>query len=394
MKQSQAILDIGTSKVVCMVGSSGENEQFEVQGVGVAEHEGIKKGRISDPMSLRIAIRTACDGAGDEFKRRLRSLYVGVPGSFLNVMCRKGELNFQKSKPLGENDIDRLIESSLSSEPMPQNAHHIHGVVVNYKVDGAKSDIVPIGQQASMLSGIVSHVYMEEEYERIVGGILEELNLEVARYINTTYATGLMLIPERRREQDCIILDVGAFETCLCLIRNEAPIFQKTLFVGGAHFATDLAICLDITGNLSEDIKRRHVFGLDYTGRRDAYKLDDGRIEDYDYETIQEIIEARATELSAMVLAALQDAPVDISPEIPVYLTGGGLAMMRGSREFLQARLNLPVYADLPRMPRLNTANYVSAYGLLSYACASLEYDGGAWKDSKLLQAFLNFFTK
>ena len=396
MKQCQAILDVGTSKVVCLIGFSSGKDQFDVYGVGSYDYDGIKKGRLTDPMSLRVAVKKALDAACNESKRRPRTVFVGVPGCFITLKCAKGELDFGEPRIIDGIDVDRMIDDSKQMVDEPEDSVHIHGVAVSFKVDGAQCNIVPIGQQASTFSGIVGHIYMDGEYARLMDGIIEENGLEVIRYVDTVYTESILLMDEAKKSDDLVFVDVGAFAADICVIRNCAPIFRKTLPIGGAHFAQDLSICLKMPASLAEDIKRRHVFGLDYTGRRDSYKLDDGRVEDYDYETIQEIIEARATELASMLVAAFSDRhmPIDIKPEIPVYLTGGGFAMMRGSREFLQSRINQPVVAELPLVPRLGTANYVSAYAILNYACAFMSNGTVERKENRILQAFVNFFTK
>lgn len=395
MKYPETILDLGSSKAVCLIGGLGNEGLLEAYGTGVGEHEGLRKRNFLSTQSLRDAILTALEEAQNESRRAIRSVSVGVPGCFVETFCKKGELVYDAPHKFEQNDINQLIAYSLAGLQIPGGYVHLHSIPVSFKLDGETYSEPPVGIQARQTSAIISHVYMHEEFQSIVKGILEEIDVEIDAYIDAIYAESLLLIPERRKAADSVILDVGQYHSDVCLIRNEAPIFHRNLNIGGAHFASDLCYVLGLAEDVAEAIKRRHVFGLDYSERVDTYRLKDGRVESCDYDMIQNIIESRALELADMFKAALEQTPVEVGRETPVYLCGGGMAMMRGGREFLQSCLEMPVSTDLPIMPRKNSANYYSAYGVLNFVLRMEKaHRRNDWRDSALVQSVINFFTK
>lgn len=391
MRQCEAILDIGTSKVVCLIGSRSTDNVFDIQGAGIEKHSGLRKGNILDEQDFVRAIKEAVTNAQGDAGRRIKRILVGVPGQFLSVYCARGQLTLDKRRPIEDEDIDRLIESSM--EEMQTSGVHIHGVPVQFKVDGATVQDVPVGSSAREISAIISHVYMNAEFEAFIQGILNDIGIEPEAFVDTLYTQGLMLVSGRRRRGDSLVLDVGYYHMDLCLLRNEAVIYQRSLPVGGYHLSSDLTYVLDLTPEAAEAVKRSHVFALDYSGREDSYKLGSGISATYAYEDLQDILEARAEEIARLAVRLIEDAPVEILPGTPLYFCGGGLAMMRGSRDFLQPRLGLSILPDSQNRPKLNTSNYTSAFALLAYVSEGAG-GSGEWKQSKLIKTLVDFFTK
>jgi len=180
----------------------------------------------------------------------------------------------------------------------------------------------------------------------------------------------------------------------VCIMRNETPVFYRSIPVGGAHIARDVAYVFDIAQDAAESIKRRHVFGLDYGHRVDHYRLSDGNVNSFRYTSIAEVIDARAREMAQLIVDALMEAPVRITQQAVIYHTGGGLSMMRGSREYLQALIGLKVSTNLPRMPRMHAANHTSAYGVLTYAVKQGVRSKPEAPSTSFWQKLLDFFTR
>ena len=353
MKQSEAILDIGSSKVVCMMGDCNYEGRFEVYGIGVSEHKGLRRRAFVDESTLELAIKAAVNAAQAEARRKIKKVYIGVPGAFIKLCCRQGELQFPTFRTITEGDLDELVDVSLIDSDAPSGCTHIHGTPISFKADGKPRTLYPVGTSAKTLWAAVSHVYMVNEFKMLLSDMLEEIGLQCETFIYSAYVSGMLLIPEKRRQDDSILLDVGYYHTELCFIRNGAAVYHSVLPVGGYHLASDVAQVMNISSDIAEAIKRRHVFGLDYSNRIDSYRLNDGKVESCEYVHIQEIIESRAEEMALMMKTALDEAPMEIAEDTPMYLCGGGMAMMRGCREFLQAAFNRPVTSDMPWLPRM-----------------------------------------
>lgn len=397
MKQSEVILDFGSSKVVCMVGSCSEEGRFEVYGIGVSEHKGLKKKQFLDEPGLRLAVQNAIDAAQSEAKRKIRSVHVGVPGPFVRVECSQNELPLgEEAREVTQEDVDALMEAAVEAQPVPEGYERALSVPYYYRVDASPRSTMPVGVTGRTLWAAVSHLYIDSKFETFVRELLEELGIEAESFMDAASAGANMLIPEKDRHEEAVAVDVGYYHTDILLMRNSACIHRAVLPVGGAHIASDISYVLQISPSVAESIKRRHAFALDYAGQTGTYRLTDGTMESIVYEDIQDIIEARANEMGSMVGEVIRKSPAKIQPDTKVYLFGGGLAMMRGSREMFQAACGFCTVNELPWMPRNRTENFVSTYGMLDYVCHG---ELGAekktsWKDNRFIQFLINFFIK
>ncbi len=107
-------MDFGSSKIVCMIGRCGEDGRFEIYGIGIGEHKGLKKKRFLDEPGLRFAVQTAIEGAQSEARRRIRSVHVGVPGPFVRAECGIFEMTLGEApREILHKDIDALMEAAV-----------------------------------------------------------------------------------------------------------------------------------------------------------------------------------------------------------------------------------------------------------------------------------------
>ncbi len=395
MRQAEAILDFGSSKIVCMIGRCGEDGRFEIYGIGNGEHKGLKKKRFLDEPGLRFAVQTAIEGAQSEARRRIRSVHVGVPGPFVRAECGICEMTLGEApREILHKDIDALMEAAVKEAETPEGFTHMFSVPYHYRVDGSPRNSIPAGVFGKTLWAAVSHMYFENSFCTLATDILDEMGVDVDSFVDSAFAEAAMLVKDKREES--IVVDVGYYHTDVIVMRDAACVFRAAIPVGGAHITSDISYVLSISPAVAESVKQRHAFGLDYSDRVDTYRLTDGTVESIVYDDIQDIIEARAYEIASMVREAIMKSAVQVMPETPLYLMGGGIAMMRGSKELFQSGSGFYTIADMPWMPRKNTPNFVSAYGMLNYVCNSALSTAPRTgiKENRLIRAIMNFFTK
>ena len=135
--------------------------------------------------------------------------------------------------------------------------------------------------------------------------------------------------------------------------------------MGGGHIAADLAYGLEVPLSTAENIKRAYVYGLS-AGQSTFEGTDQaGNAKTFNREQVEKVIEPRAEEICEAVRDAIIASGAKLGKWSPVYLTGGGLAINRGGREYLAAKLERTV-RELPRKAvKLSSPAYSSALGLL-----------------------------
>jgi cell division ATPase FtsA len=152
---------------------------------------------------------------------------------------------------------------------------------------------------------------------------------------------------------------------------------------------------LNLPLTVSENIKRRYVYSLDYQDSIDNIRVPGGGVIKVDHSAIQYILEARTKELADIIQKELRDMDMLGSS---IYLTGGGITLMRGCCEFLEKYMGVQIKVRMPWMPRLSSPNYASAFGTMGFLTFSDNEElSGRFHEShhnSFLKKITDFFAK
>jgi len=373
-----AILDIGSSKIVCLCGSTAVRGGTVVHGAGVAEYAGYENAEFHDEQSLEDAIVSAIRDAEEMARIRIRDMVVSVPAPFSRLIVTQANIRLEsKRNRVSADDIDELISLSLAKARAPEHVL-MHSTPICFTVDGYESPEVPEGQRAGEIAAEVSHMYVREDFLSLVTDILRKLSIEVSMCVSTQLAESLLLIPEEERVRPAVLIDVGHTHTDISLVENAALTAMTSIDMGGAQFASDLAFGLDIPLENAEQVKRRYTFLQEDGDSIETIRMLTG-VKRVERSVIELIVESRAEELADLIKKSLRQLGIRADTRPVTYLTGGGFSMMRGGGEYLRQALGLRVKRDMPYMPDMNTPNYASAFGALDFVlrASSQESDRG-----------------
>ncbi len=370
-----AILDIGSSKVVCLCGSSVHTDGILVHGVGICEYSGIEGGEFPDETSLREAILTAIETAEQQSRIRIREIALSVPAPFVKLITTQATLLIEsRSRRITVDDIDDVISMSLEKARAPEHIL-MHSTPVLFKLGGMESAQVPEGARADELSATVSHMYVQESFVRLLERMLSSMNVEISMCVSAQLAEAIHIIPEPERIRPAVLIDVGYTHTDICLIENAALTDLQSIEMGGAQFAGDLSFGLDLPLEYAEQVKRRYTFLQEPLSNFEIVRMPTGA-KRIDHRVIDYIMEARAQELTGLLKKALRDMGVRPESRPAVYLTGGGISMMHGSGEYLKQKLGFNIRRDMPSyMHEMNSPNYTSAFGALDFVLRASSED-------------------
>ena len=394
-----AILDIGSSKVVCLSGSVLDKGGIVVHGAGVSGCEGYLEQTFPDKQSLHDAIIDAIQKAEQEARSRIRDIALTVPASFSKLVLSDMTMTLgDRARVVDPSDVDRLIELSFRKIGTPEGHVLMHSTPVFFLVDGISSAEVPQGIVTEEISGLIAHMFVEEDYIATIQQALDDIGVEISMCISAALGEATMLIPETERVRPAVLIDIGYRQTDICVIENAALTGLSTIPMGGYQFASDLAFGLDVTQQSAEQAKRRFVFSLDYGDKTEILRseTESKRVAN---STIAYIIEARANDLAANIREELDRLQVNLESRPIVYLTGGGFLMMRSALDFLKKALGFPIKRDMPWTPRLSSPNYCSAFGALNFVLrANRSVDDRPQEtttdDTSFWQKLKDFFTK
>jgi cell division protein FtsA len=389
-----AVLDIGSSKIVCLCGSFVNRDGITVHGVSVCPYKGYQNGAFLDQRSLNNAVVEAVSKTEQEARMRIREMAINVPAPFCKIVMTEAALPIgSRSKRVMAEDIDDVISLSLKKVKLSDYVL-MHSTPVSFSVGGVVSATLPTGAKTEELGALVSHMYVQESFIQSMERALTPLDIEISMNVSSQLCGALAIIPEKERVRPAILIDVGYTHTDVSLVENAALTDTRTIDVGGKHIASDLAFGLDVPLDTAEQVKRRYVFLQEPLSTTEIVRLPNGA-KRVDHAAIELIIEARAGELVSLIRAALKE--MGISPEAsPVtYLTGGGLAMMKGGIDYLKRGLQLSISRDTPWVADMDTPNYTSAFAALDFVLRATSDDVVSdTTPASIANRLRNLFTK
>jgi len=389
-----AILDIGSSKIVCLYGSMNTKDDVVIHGVSIQEYPGFRYGEFVDRKKTIHAICDAIQKTEAESKVRIREIAVTAPAPFTRLDLKKHSIEIpSQTKRITHTDIDMLINESIAESGSDEAL--IHSTPVSFRLDGKVHNNVPVGLSGTRLEGVVSHMYVKRSFLDVVEEALASMDIRMNMCVASALSETLFIVPPQERIRPAAVIDVGYTHTDIFVMENAAVTGCSVLEVGGMHFASDLCYGLEIPMLAAERLKRRYVFSLDYQDSEETIRTPKGT-QHVSHANVQYIVEARAQEMAELIAAELQKMNITPQSRASVYLMGGGLAQMRGGLEFMEQTLGLPLKSEAPWMPRLNAPAYASALGALEFSLHEEEEEHSIRLpigQSPVLQKLKNFFN-
>jgi cell division protein FtsA len=236
-----------------------------------------------------------------------------------------------------------------------------------------------IGSRSSELRGKVSFILARKQYIEDTKQILESAGVKVKGFIPEILAESLFLVPPEERDASAVLLNIGFYDTNVSVVYGDAVVYNKTINAGGMQLTNDLSLVMNIDLEMAEQIKKQYCFGLENTGIKlyDYARPKDGRVEKFSHSLVTEVIEARVEHLCELISEAFEHSPISIARRTRIFLSGGGLSMMKGARDILEHLLKRQVRVTKIGAPQLSTPNYYTALALLDYVFEGEYFDEG-----------------
>ena len=365
MKESTAILDIGSSTVVALVGEHGANGTFKICGKGDISYAGFQGAEFLEPESLKLVIGTSISNAEITSDSKITKVYIGVPGEFCTCVTKSVNLKFPKTKKVTQFDVDNIFSTGNTFEADPVFTV-INKSVIYYDIDGIKRVIDPVGLKAKSVTGNVSYILAQKEFVKTMKTIFSELKIEILGFISANLAECMYLFEPQVRDKYALLVDVGYITTSVALCRGNALLYLKSFSLGGGYITSDLSECLHISFGEAERLKHKVVLGWKAT-QADTYEIEgDDVIQTYSAKATNEIVTDRIEMICDYIQRCLDACEYDLPEFLQINVTGGGFNFIRGVKSVLTKKLKRNVAIIAPNLPNVNRPDYSSEVGLLN----------------------------
>ena len=337
-----AVLDVGTSKIACLIlrfdaeaglredglGTLAGQSQFRVIGAATTRSRGVRFGEIEAMAETERAIRTAVQAAQKMAEVRVDHVIACLSGARPRSYGLAGEIALSDMQ-VSEQDVSRVLAACDVPDFGP-GREVLHAHPVNFALDHRSGLGDPRGQVGSRLAADMHLLTIDTTAVKALVHCIHRCDLELAGLASGAYVSGLSSLVEDEQELGAACIDMGGGATGISVFLKKHMIFADAVRMGGDHVTADIAQVLHLGQPMAERLKTMHG-GVLATGMDDRDMIELGG-ESGDWErdrrTVSRgeligIIRPRVEEILEEVRAILDAAGFDSLPSRQIVLTGG-----------------------------------------------------------------------
>jgi len=339
-----AVLDVGTSKIACLVlrfdgpdrftggdemGSKAGQSGFRVIGAATTRSRGVRFGEVDAMQETERAVRTVIQAAQKMANLRVDHVIACFSGARPRSYGLAGSIDLQESV-VTENDVSHVL-AMCDVPDYGDNREVLHAQPVNFALDHRSGLIDPRGQIGNRLA---TDMHMLTVDATVVGNLLHcirRCDLEIAGLASSAYVAGVSALVEDEQELGAACIDMGGGATGLSIFMKKHMIYSDSVRLGGDHVTADISQGLQVPTATAERIKTFYG-GVVATGMDDRDMIEVGGDTgdwEHDRRTVSRaeligIMRPRVEEILEEVRTRLDVAGFEDLPSQQIVLTGGG----------------------------------------------------------------------
>ncbi len=376
-------LDIGTSKVVAIVGEVLPDGTIEVVGLGSHPSRGLKKGVVVNIESTVQSIQRAVEEAELMAGCQIQSVYAGIAGGHIRSLNSHGIVAIKDSE-VSAGDVERVIDAARAVA-IPADQKILHILPQEFIIDGQEGIREPIGMSGVRLEARVHMVTGAASAAQNIVKCVQRCGLEVEDIVLEQLASSHAVLTDDEKELGVCLVDVGGGTTDIAVFNSGAIRHTAVIPIAGDQVTNDIAISLRTPTQYAEEIKIKYACALSQLATAEETievpSVGDRPSRRLARQTLAEVVEPRYEELFGFVRDELRRSGFEEMVAAGVVLTGGS-AKMEGAVELAEEVFHMPVRLGLPQHVRglgdvVRNPIHATGVGLLLYARDRAARPGG-----------------
>ncbi|RFA30327.1 cell division protein FtsA [Alkalilimnicola ehrlichii] len=343
-------LDIGTSKVVAIVGEMNQEGVIDVVGIGSHPSRGLKKGVVVNIESTVQSIQRAVEEAELMAGCQIHSVYTGIAGSHIRSLNSHGIVAI-RDKEVTSGDVERVIDAARAVA-IPADQKILHILPQEFLIDNQEGIREPIGMSGVRLEAKVHMVTGAVSAAQNIIKCVRRCGLEVNDVILEQLASAHAVLTDDEKELGVCVVDIGGGTTDIAIFTEGAIRHTAVIPIAGDQVTNDIAVALRTPTQHAEEIKVKYACALSQlaaveetievpsVGERKPRRLS--------RQTLAEVVEPRYEELMNLVQAELRRSGFEDLMAAGLVLTGGS-SKMEGVIDLAEEVFHMPVRLGQPQ---------------------------------------------
>lgn len=366
-------LDIGTSKIVAIVGSVGPRGELEIIGTGLYPSSGLKKGVVVNIEATVNSIQRAIEEAELMAGCSIHSVYAGIAGSHIRSLNSHGIVAI-RDREVQDLDVDRVIDAARAVA-IPADQEILHVLPQEFIIDDQEGVHEPIGMSGVRLEAKVHLVTCAANAAQNIKKCIRRCGLDVDEIILEQLASSHAVLTEDEKQLGVALVDIGGGTSDIAIFTEGAIRYTGVIPIAGDQVTNDIAMALRTPTPHAEDLKVKYACALAKLARPEETvkvpSVGDREARDLSRQSLAEVVEPRYDELFTLIQAELRRSGFEELVAAGVVLTGG-TAKMEGVVELAEEIFHMPVRIGTPVNVKglsdiVNNPIYSTGVGLLHF---------------------------
>ncbi len=342
MNNLVTVLDLGSTKTVCLAAAPDEEDGIRVEGLAVSESRGIRRGLIVDVDEAAKSIDNAIRRLKADLGHDVPGIVVGVGGSHVDGMNAQGFVPiYPRSRSISREDVLQVINHSRQVV-LPTDREMIQALPREFRVDGQRDILKPIGMTGSKLECVTYIVTGQGEQLQNIDKAVAMTGHRVEQMVLQPLCSGLGALNQDQLELGAVVVDIGGGVTEVAVFSGGSVAFSASIPIGGALVTSDVSKLLKTSLDEAEKLKIEHgsatAQNIAEKETVEVHQIGHVSPRPLQRKVLCEIIESRMRELATMVKQQVEKSGMSGSLPGGVVLTGGG-AMLDGTQKLFQDAL-------------------------------------------------------
>ena len=389
-------LEIGTSKVCMVVGEVRNDGAIKILGVGQHPSAGVRKGEVVDPDTVQTCLHDALSRAEERSNVEVNTVFLAVTGSHVKSLNNRGTIRVaDEQMEVTTEDLEE-VKKIARDVPIPKENGYIHSIIQHYFVDGQDKVLNPLGMLGQKLEADYHIIHGVKTRIQNTIKCVRDVPLEVEDIVFSPVAAAQVVLNREAKNEGALLIDIGGGTTDYICFVDGVVVASGCVAIGGDHITNDIALVLNIPLARAEKLKVSHGSASLKNIEKCKIAIEGEAGKTVEQELLNQIMNARATELLSVVAEPLQEEGLLPKLGKGIFLTGGS-SLMNGLDEVASDLFGVPVQksgsASMSGPSALfENPQYATPVGLIRYAQLLDEQRPKSGALSKLGQRFEKIF--
>jgi cell division protein FtsA len=343
-------LDIGTSKVVAIVGEIKPDNEIEIIGIGSHPSRGLKKGVVVNIESTVQSIQRAVEEAELMAGCEIHSVHAGIAGNHIRSLNSIGVVAI-KDREVTHGDVERVIDAARAVA-IPADQKILHILPQEFIIDEQEGIREPVGMSGVRLEARVHMVTGAVSAAQNIVKCVRRCGLEVDDLILEQLSSSYAVLSDDEKELGVCLVDIGGGTTDIAIFTEGSIRHTAVIPIAGDQVTNDIAVALRTPTQHAEEIKMKYACALTQLAASDETievpSIGDRPPRRLARQTLAEVVEPRYEELLGLVQAELRRSGFEDLVAGGVVLTGGS-SKMEGLIELAEEVFHMPVRLGVPQ---------------------------------------------